>query len=187
VVLKFSSTLTCQSIIPRFRISFLGETFLVDSLRIRCSRFPQIASASLSLDDGAKSGGRTTIELHKNPSAQSPNRKLIPYLQARIPVIDEIQPAIPQRTAVRFDLCKSERIKGAPVFGGDMDDQSILITPFFECDHLCRKRRHLVGKTSYCCWARVQTTFAKSTSIGPISPKTSIVRKTTSLALEWPI
>jgi hypothetical protein len=37
-----------------------------------------------------------------------PERKSIPCLQARIPEINEIQPAIPKRTDVRFDLSKQD-------------------------------------------------------------------------------
>ena len=61
---------------------------------------------------------------------QRPKRELIPRLQAGIPVINEIQPAIFQRTAVGFDLSKQERVKRAAVLGADLDNHLILVTSF---------------------------------------------------------
>ncbi len=43
---------------------------------------------------------------------ERPKRKRIPFVQPRIPVINEIQPAILKRADVGFDLSKSERIRG---------------------------------------------------------------------------
>ena len=74
---------------------------------------------------------------------ESPKREQIPYVQARNSIIDQIQPAILKRTAVRFDLSKSKRIERAPILGADLNDQLILITSFFDRDHFCGKGRHL--------------------------------------------
>jgi hypothetical protein len=46
----------------------------------------------------------------RNRRRSSPKRDLIRYVQARIPVIDEIQSAILKRTAVRFNLSKGDGI-----------------------------------------------------------------------------
>jgi len=46
---------------------------------------------------------------------------------ARIPVIDQIQPAIFQRAAVRLDLSKSESVKRASILRADLDNHMILI------------------------------------------------------------
>jgi hypothetical protein len=54
---------------------------------------------------------RELIEFRASVSVKRPKRKLIPCPQARIPVINEIQPAVLQRTAVGFDLAKSKRVK----------------------------------------------------------------------------
>ena len=72
-----------------------------------------------------------------------PKRELIPCPQARIPVINEIQPAIFQRTAVGFDLSKGERIERASVLGADSDNHlKVLIIPFFDRGHFCGKIVH---------------------------------------------
>jgi len=42
-----------------------------------------------------------------------------PAVKAGMPVIDQIQPAILKRTAVRFDLSESERVERASVLGAD--------------------------------------------------------------------
>jgi hypothetical protein len=60
-----------------------------------------------------------------------------------VPVIDQIQPAILKRTAVGFDLSKSERVKRAAVLGADLHNRLVLITSLFDRDHFCRKRGHL--------------------------------------------
>ena len=71
-----------------------------------------------------------------------PKWEAIPCSQAWIPVINEIQPAIFQRTDVRFDLSKGERIKRAAVLVSDLHDYVVLTRSFFHRDYLCRNRAH---------------------------------------------
>jgi hypothetical protein len=73
---------------------------------------------------------------------QRPERKPIPCPQARVPVINEIQPAVPKRTAVGFDVAKSKRVKRAAVLVSDLYNHLILTRSFFHRDYLCRNRAH---------------------------------------------
>ena len=68
-----------------------------------------------------------------------PKRELIPCPQARIPVIDEIQPSVFQRTAVRLNLSESDSVERAAVFGPDLHNHLILVTSVFDRDHLLGK------------------------------------------------
>ena len=80
----------------------------------------------------------------QTPSMQCPKRKRVADVELGIQVIKEIQPAILQRTAVGFNLSKSESIKRSPVFRTDLDNHlKALIVRLFDRDHFCRKRGHL--------------------------------------------
>jgi hypothetical protein len=97
---------------------------------------------------------------------KSPKRELISRVQTRIPVINEIEPAIFQRAAVGFNLAKSERVKRASVLGCDLHNYLVLTGSFFHRDYLCRKRGHL-GLIFYRSGRlRVETTFCESI-LGP--------------------
>jgi hypothetical protein len=63
---------------------------------------------------------RELIEFRASVSVKRPEQELISCLQTRIQVINEMQPAILQRTAVGFDLAKSKRVKRAAVLVGDL-------------------------------------------------------------------
>jgi len=80
--------------------------------------------------------------IRSDRSVKRPKRELIPCLQARVQVINEIQPAILQRTGVGFDLSKSERVERAAVLLGDLHNYLVLTRSFFHCDYLCRNRAH---------------------------------------------
>jgi hypothetical protein len=67
-------------------------------------------------------------------------REIDPLPSSQDPSINEIQPAIFQRTAVGFNLAKQERIKRAPVSRVNLENHLILIVSFFDRDHFCRKR-----------------------------------------------
>jgi hypothetical protein len=73
---------------------------------------------------------------------QRPKRELISCPQTRIPVINEIQPAIFERTDVRFDLAKQEGVKRAPVLVSDLHNYLVLTRSLFHRDYLCRNRAH---------------------------------------------
>jgi hypothetical protein len=85
---------------------------------------------------------RELIEFRASVSVKRPQRELIPCLQTRIQVINKIQPAILQRTAVGFDLAKSKRVKRAAVLVGDLHNYLVLTLSFFHRDYLCRNRAH---------------------------------------------
>src|SRR5258708_33718933 len=59
-----------------------------------------------------RGGMRGRFESLRSTSLERSKRKLIPFVQPRMPVINEIQPAILKRPDVGFDLSKSERIRG---------------------------------------------------------------------------
>jgi hypothetical protein len=82
------------------------------------------------------------LTLFSDSLVKSPKRELIPRLQAGIPVIDQIQPAILKRTAVGFNLSESESIKRSPVLVGDLHNYLVLTRSFFHRDYLCRNRAH---------------------------------------------
>jgi hypothetical protein len=77
---------------------------------------------------------RTTgMKTKQTPSVQRPKRERIARVQVRIPVINQIQPAILQRTAVGFDLSKRESVERSTVFRADLDDHLVVIILFFDC------------------------------------------------------
>ena len=82
------------------------------------------------------------MKTKQTPSVQRPKRERIAHVQVRIPVINQIQPAIFERTAVGFDLSKRESVKRSTVLGTDLDNHLVLIPSLFDRDHLCGKRSH---------------------------------------------
>jgi hypothetical protein len=74
---------------------------------------------------------------------QCPKRKRVADVELGIQVINEIQPAILQRTAVGFNLAESERIERATILGPDLNNHLVLIASFFNRDHFCGKPGHL--------------------------------------------
>ena len=61
---------------------------------------------------------------------KSPNRKRISDAKAGVLIVDQVKPAIPKRTAVRFDPFKGKCVKGASIFRIDLNDQLVLIASF---------------------------------------------------------
>ena len=66
----------------------------------------------------AQRSRRTQRFPSQTPSMQCPKRKRVADVELGIQVINEIQPAILQRTAVGFDLAKSKSVKRAAVLVG---------------------------------------------------------------------
>jgi hypothetical protein len=75
---------------------------------------------------------------------QCPKRKPVANIELGIQVINEIQPAILQGTAVGFDLAKSKSAKGAAVLFSDLHNYLVLTRSFFHRDYLCRNRAHQI-------------------------------------------
>src|SRR5215469_13787794 len=93
---------------------------------------------SVASPEGRRTSSRTT----RTRSMQRPKREQIPCPQTRIPVINQIQPAISQRTAVGFDLAKRKRVKRAAVLVSDLHNYLVLARSFCHRDYLCRNRAH---------------------------------------------
>ncbi len=109
---------------------------------------PRKRAFELVACDSCGNSGLVATKLRANRiqsdrSVKRPKRELIPCPQTRVPVINEIQPAIFQRTAIGFDLAKSKSVKRAAVLVSDLHNYLVLTRSFFHRDHFCRKQGHL--------------------------------------------
>ena len=57
-------------------------------------------------------------------------------------IVDQVKAAVPEGTAVWFDLSKGKGIKGASIFRTDLNDHLVLITSFLDRCNLCGNRAH---------------------------------------------
>ena len=73
---------------------------------------------------------------------KSPKPKRISDVQVGVLIVDQVKPAILERTAVRFDLPKGQGIKRPSIFGSDLHDHLILVASFLDCRNLCKNRCH---------------------------------------------
>jgi hypothetical protein len=76
------------------------------------------------------------------PSMESPKWKRISDAKARVLIVDQIQPGVLQRTAVRFDLAKDKGIKRTSIFRTDFNDQLVLSTAFVDSCDFCGEWCH---------------------------------------------
>jgi hypothetical protein len=124
---------------PVKSLTYLGIISRCMKSRRRSSR---ICVADKEQNSLAQRSRRTQRFPTQTPSMQCPKRKRVADVELGIQVINEIQPAILQRTAVGFDLAKSKRVERAAVLVGDSHNYLVLTRSFFHRDYLCRNRAH---------------------------------------------
>src|SRR5262249_32581120 len=76
------------------------------------------------------------------PSMKSPKRKRVSDAKGGVLIVDQVKAAVPEGTAVWFDLSKGNGIQGASIFRTDLNDHLVLITSFLDRCNLCSNRAH---------------------------------------------
>ena len=71
-----------------------------------------------------------------------PKRKRISDAKGGVLIVDQVKAAVPEGTAVWFDLSKGNGIQGASIFRTDLNDHLVLITSFLDRCNLCSNRAH---------------------------------------------